>query len=66
MAALQGGDDYELLLTVPQRARGRLRNLQSEARGVPLTRIGEITADRAVVLRRDGRAIPLPSGFAHF
>lgn len=64
--ALSGGDDYELLLTVPRRARGRLATVSRQARGLTLTRIGEITAERAVHLKRDGRAEPLPSGFVHF
>jgi thiamine monophosphate kinase len=63
---VSGGDDYELLLAVPPRSRGRLRNLLNHARGVPLTRIGELTADAQIVLVRDGRPEPLPSGFEHF
>ena len=43
-----GGDDYELLFAVPRRARGRLRAVIREARGVPVTRIGELTADPAI------------------
>ncbi len=65
-AALAGGDDYELLFAVSRRARGRLRGVTREARGVPITRIGELTADPAVVLVRDGRTEPLPAGFVHF
>jgi thiamine-monophosphate kinase len=65
-AAIQGGDDYELLLTVSPRSRGRFRHVQQQARGAPITRIGEITRDRAVLLRRDGRDESLPEGFAHF
>jgi len=66
LAALAGGDDYELLFAVPRRARGRLRGVTREARGVPITRIGELTADPAVVLVRDGGTEPLPAGFVHF
>ena len=66
MAATAGGDDYELLFTVPRKRTGRLRHVQQEARGVPLTRIGEVTAERGVVLVRDGRPEPLPAGFVHF
>ena len=36
-AALQGGDDYELLFAVPRRARGRLVTVRRQARGVELT-----------------------------
>lgn len=65
-ASLSGGDDYELAFAVPSRARGRLRSVTGQARGVPVTRIGELTADPAVQLVRDGRAEPLPAGFTHF
>jgi thiamine-monophosphate kinase len=65
-ACVGGGDDYELLFTVPRRARGRLRAVIREARGVPVTRIGEITAGRTIGLLRDGTLEPLPEGFVHF
>lgn len=65
-AALAGGDDYELLFAVPRRVRGRLRAVSREARGVGLTRIGELTKGSAVVVSRDGRNEPLPAGFVHF
>ena len=65
-AAVAGGDDYELLFSVPRRSGGRLRAVQREARGLPLTRIGELTADAGVRLARDGRFRVLPAGFAHF
>jgi thiamine-monophosphate kinase len=65
-ASLTGGDDYELLIAVPRRRRGRLRTVISQARGVPLTRIGELTAHPDLVLRRDGALEALPQGFVHF
>jgi len=65
-ACVAGGDDYELLFTVPRRARGRLRAVIREARGVPVTRIGEVTAGRSIGLLRDGTLEPLPAGFVHF
>ncbi len=65
-ACVAGGDDYELLFTVPKRARGRLRAVIREARGVPVTRIGEVTAGSSIGLLRDGTLEPLPSGFVHF
>jgi thiamine-monophosphate kinase len=64
--AVAGGDDYELLFAVPPKRRGRLRGVFREAQGVPITRIGALTADRSVGLVRDGRLEPLPSGFVHF
>jgi thiamine-monophosphate kinase len=50
--ALHGGDDYELLFTVPRRSMSRIpRSFQ----GVRLTPIGEITRNREVQLvREDG------------
>jgi len=65
-AAAAGGDDYELLFAVPRRARGRLATVIRQSRGVPITRIGEVTADPALVLVNDGRREPLPDGFVHF
>jgi thiamine-monophosphate kinase len=65
-AALAGGDDYELLLAIPRRGRGRFTTLRRQAGDVPLTRIGEITDTPGVSLRRDHRSEPLPSGFVHF
>jgi thiamine-monophosphate kinase len=66
LAALVGGDDFELLFAVPRKARGRLRTVLSGARGVPLTRIGELTAEPGLVLAKEGTAVPLPGGFSHF
>jgi thiamine-monophosphate kinase len=65
-ASVAGGDDYELLFAVPPKKRGRLRGVMREARGLAITRIGELTADRSVGLLRNGRLEPLPSGFVHF
>lgn len=65
-AALEGGDDYELLFAVPRKSGGRLRGVQRNARGVALTRIGELTSEREVVVVRDGAREPLPDGFSHF
>ena len=65
-ASVAGGDDYELLFAVPPRRRSRLRSVLREARGLAVTRIGELTAGRDVELVRNGSAGPLPSGFTHF
>ncbi len=40
MAALTGGDDYELLFTVRPRSRSRLETVRRQARGLRLTKIG--------------------------
>jgi thiamine-monophosphate kinase len=65
-ACVAGGDDYELLFAVPRRAHGRLRAVVRQARGVPVTRIGEVSAAVSVGMVRDGRVEPLPTGFVHF
>ena len=63
--ALDGGDDYELLFTVPQRLASKI---PSALRGVPLTAIGEITSGRNVVLVGEaGEKNPLrPAGWDPF
>jgi thiamine-monophosphate kinase len=64
-AAMEGGEDYELLLAAPGKARRALMAV-ARAAGVPVTRIGRLTADPALVLARDSRNEPLPAGFVHF
>jgi thiamine-monophosphate kinase len=55
--ALNGGDDYELLFTVPRRMT---RRLPHAFRGVPITAIGEITREKRILLiEAEGRAKPL-------
>lgn len=63
--ALHGGDDYELLFTIPA---AREHELAGAPRGVRLIRIGEITSDKGVFLAEDdGSARPLaPLGWDHF
>jgi thiamine-monophosphate kinase len=57
--ALHGGDDYELLFTVPQRKAGYL---PPSFQGVRLTPIGRITkGSKLVVLDENGRERPLVS-----
>lgn len=51
--ALNDGEDHELLLCSADEIPG-------------LTRIGQITADPAIVIRRDGKTLPLkPAGWEH-
>src|SRR5450631_1786389 len=63
--ALHGGEDYELLFTVPKRQAGRMPR---EVAGIPVTHIGEITREKKVVLVGiDGQSNPLlPGGWDHF
>jgi len=65
-AAAAGGDDYELLFAVPRRGRSRLATVIRQSRGVPITRIGELTAAPELILMSGGRREPLPEGFVHF
>lgn len=65
-AALEGGDDYELLIAVPPRFRGRFRAVARLAQGLTLTSIGELTGDKALTVVRDGTGRDLPQGFVHF
>jgi len=63
--ALHGGDDYELLFTIPPR---KARLLPKTFQGVSLTAIGEITRKRDIVVREEnGRAWQLrPRGWDPF
>lgn len=66
--ALTGGDDYELLFTAPAEHGKALGALASRL-DLPLTRIGEMTADGAgvTVLDAEGTAMTLErSGWRHF
>lgn len=58
--ALHGGDDYELLFTVPAQ---KARSLPKVFRGVKLTPIGRITQKEKLVLcNENGRERPLATG----
>ena len=64
---LAGGDDYELCFTANPSSRAAIAALAREL-ALPLTRIGTITADRALVVRDEqGKPLPsLPRAFDHF
>jgi thiamine-monophosphate kinase len=66
-AALSGGDDYELLFTVPPARREQVVALARRL-GLPLTRIGRIEAgSRVRVLDETGQEIaPVRRGWQHF
>jgi len=67
MAALGGGDDYELLFTATTAAAGAIAALSTEI-GVALTRIGRIEAGTGVrVLDPSGTPMSVPvGGYRHF
>lgn len=57
--ALHGGDDYELLFTVP---RKKLEDIPRSFHGIPITEIGEITKKRVLLLiDKAGHGLPLPN-----
>lgn len=64
--ALSGGDDYELLFTVRPRHGGRLRGAIRRLGELPITRIGVVTEDRAVLVRDANGVVPIGGGFEHF
>ena len=66
LASLVGGEDYELLFTVPVTARRRLAAVKKLVKHLRLTRIGRMTKERDLVLRYDGKDVPLPEGYEHF
>jgi thiamine-monophosphate kinase len=65
-AAIRGGDDYELLLTVSRRQRARFAALRRLVHDVPLTRIGRTTSEPGVWLTVDGVRTPMGAGYEHF
>ncbi len=64
--AVAGGEDYELLFAAPRSFARRVEAARRNAGAVPITRIGQITQNRALVLRRGKREDELPEGFEHF
>jgi thiamine-monophosphate kinase len=65
--ALGGGEDYELLATMPPGAVDGARERLRATYAVPLTVIGRIVAGAGVVGVADGTSEPLPvRGWDHF
>ena len=69
LAALSGGEDYELLAAVPPDSAPKLERLSSDT-GTPITVIGKITPNPGEIKMLDaqGNEIPLPQdvGWDHF
>ncbi len=65
--ALTGGEDYELLCTVPERHVKRLASNQARL-GCAIACIGEVTAGRGIrIVDEEGRVRPLrATGYDHF
>lgn len=62
--AAEGGEDYELLATLPPRAGARLKGAAAEV-GVPFTLIGSVQAGVGVRLHLDGVEVSI-AGYDHF
>lgn len=65
--ALTGGEDYELLFTVPASQQKRLER-QAHVRGYSITRIGTIRLQRfGIQMTSDGQTQPMPiTSYEHF
>ena len=62
--ALHGGEDFELLFTVPP---SHAKRVPKQVEGIRLARIGQVVRGRRLRLVRAGREEPLPVlGFEHF
>ena len=66
VAAVSGGDDYELLFTSRPSQRGRLRAVRRLLGDLPISRIGVVTKERRVLLKDGTVERELPAGFEHF
>jgi len=65
-AALLGGEEYELLATLPGAFGAVERRLFQERFKLPLTRVGSAVAGAGVRFLRDGRPVIPGRGFSHF
>jgi len=67
IAAIAGGDDYELLIAAPAKRVGAMRAVTRQVADPPLTKIGVFTKNAGeLVFVRDGNDERIPEGFAHF
>lgn len=65
-AVLSGGDDYELCFTAPATQRAQLSVLAAQL-ALPLTRIGQITAEMGLLVYDGNTRIHRPQkGYVHF
>ena len=67
--ALAGGEDYELLFTLPTEDGNKLRIESITKTGQPVTQIGVITAKKGIRLRLENggsKVLQKPKGFNHF
>jgi thiamine-monophosphate kinase len=66
LAAVAGGEDYELLFAVPPRRRRAFLAAAARAGRIACTRIGQLTKDLGTFLDREGRRETVPTGFVHY
>ena len=64
--ALAGGDDYELIFTVPPAARPALAAVMASPGSPACHCIGEIVTGRGVRLHSEQGELPVPRGWDHF
>jgi thiamine-monophosphate kinase len=63
---LTGGDDYEIVLTLPEAKFGSLR-VAAETTGVPLAKIGQVTSGQGVRFLREGKVLSFAQpSYSHF
>jgi thiamine-monophosphate kinase len=63
---LTGGDDYEIVLTVPVAQFGALL-IAAENAGVPLAKIGQVTSGQGVRFLREGKVLSFAQpSYSHF
>jgi thiamine-monophosphate kinase len=63
---LTGGDDYEILLTLPAAKFGAFRAAAEKA-GVPVTKIGQIVSGQGIRFLRDGKILSFArASYSHF
>ncbi|MGC1851477.1 MAG: hypothetical protein WA687_03445, partial [Solirubrobacterales bacterium] len=61
--ATSGGEDYELLATIPSERLAAAAAAMREQGGDSLTRVGEAVADGGVEIRLPGGGLLEPTGF---
>jgi len=65
--AISGGEDYELLMAIPESNLERVAAEVQSSTGTPVTVIGEVTEDSSVLIQYpDGIRKPLDGGWEHF
>jgi thiamine-monophosphate kinase len=66
MAALTGGEDYELLFAVPPRRRRAFLAAVARSGRLACTKIGQLTKEPGAWLDRGDRRERMPEGFSHY